>query len=247
MKNLLYFLAIVSSPILLSGCKSDDPEPCPVVKEPYSLSISHLYNGELQLFKTYKSFQGNDMWFTVHKFYVSNVVAVKENGEKSLIADIFLVDYSLDSAANAINGNIEQGNYVAIEFDLGVREDYNASDPAIYENDHPLSYSKDMYWGWATMYKFSEFEGFEVSGNDTNSFLIHTGTQDLYRPGVKIDFNFNVPTGGTESSINLDLYTLLYESGYVFDLYNNGQTHTLDSNKQLAVHFMDNFSQAFSK
>ncbi|MGB0805138.1 MAG: MbnP family protein [Salibacteraceae bacterium] len=246
MKKLLYF-SFLFLIISISSCNTTESEPCPVVKEPFSLAINQKYNSqELMYFENYKSIQGNDMWFTKSKFYLSNVVAVKSNGDKKLIADIVLLDYSLDSAANQISGNIEQGDYVGIEFDLGVREDYNSTDPATFAIDHPLSITKNMYWGWASMYIFAKLEGFEVHNNDTNSFVIHTGTQDLYRPNVKVNFDFVVSTGGSEASIDLDIYDVLYQSNYTFDLYNDGQTHTLD-NLQLAIHYMDNFTNGFSK
>jgi hypothetical protein len=229
----------------LFGCSTTSPEPCPVVKEQVVLNINQNYQSEkLEFYKTYTSLQNNNIWFTKSKFYLSNVVAVKDNGDKNLISPIVLLDYSLDSTALQVSGSIAQGNYVAIEFDLGVREDLNTQDPATYPMDHPLSVANNMYWGWSTQYIFSKLEGFEVAGLDTASFVIHTGTQDLYRPAVNVPVSFIITSGGNETSITLDLYRLLYQSGYTFDLHGDGQSHTVD-NLPLAIHYMDNFTHGF--
>lgn len=246
MKNLVILPLFSLFVFFFTSCKVNNPDPCPVIKEQVVLNIKQNYNSTpVEFYDIHKSLQNNDMWFTKSMFYLSNVVAVKKNGDKNLIADIVLVDYALDSLARQIKGSIAQGEYVAIEFDLGVREDLNSQDPATYPADHPLSVSKDMYWGWSSQYIFTKLEGFEVSGTDTSSFVIHAGTQDLYRPGVNVSVPFIISEGGNEISINLDLYDLLYQSDYIFDLHGDGQTHTLD-NLQLAVHYMDNFTQAFN-
>jgi hypothetical protein len=246
MKITFYTAIIVFISMFTTSCDSDEVEPCPVVKEPVTLNINHLYNGVALKYNTlYKSGQNNDMWFTKNKFYLSNIVAVKADGEKELISEIYLMDYSLDSNAREITGSIEKGDYVAIEFDLGVTEDLNSKDPATYPIDHPLSVANNMYWGWSSQYVFSKIEGFEISGSDTVSFVIHTGTQSLYRPEINVPNTFTMTTGGNSVSINLDMYTLLNQSGYTFDLVANGESHTAD-NLQLAVHYMDNFMYAFN-
>jgi hypothetical protein len=118
-------------------------------------------------------------------------------------------------------------------------------DPATYANDHPLSVMNNMYWNWSTQYIYSKFEGYEILGNDTNSFVIHTGTQPLYRPNIQVQRIFEVIPGGAETSINLDVFSILTHSEYTFDLSKDGQSHTVD-NLPLAINYMDNFTVAFN-
>jgi len=172
-------------------------------------------------------------------------LSISEDGKNQLIQDIALITLDNGQINTAITGKIPKGKYIAISFDLGVREDLNLKDPATYTNDHPLSVMNNMYWGWSTQYIFSKFEGFEVLGNDTNSFVIHTGTQPLYRPNIQVQRIFEVISGGTEESINLDIFSILTNSEYTFDLSKDGQSHTVD-NLPLAIKYMDNFTVGFN-
>ncbi len=247
MKIYIKFAIAILSILCFHSCKDSDPGPCPVIpKEPITLTIDQLYDGqELEFHKIYQSTQSNDFWFTNSKFYLSNIVAVKADGSKKLIADVAFINFVPESKSVTIQGDIEEGSYTAIEFDLGVRQDLNAQDPATYNSDHPLSISKAMYWTWSTQYIFSKTDGYNIVGTDTTTFFIHTGTEDLYRPGISVSRIFTVGTGGTDVSINFDLHTLLNQPDYTFDLVEDGQSHTLD-NLPLAVHYMDNFTHAFN-
>lgn len=228
-----------------SGCNETNPQPEPEVKEYFEITINHLYNGEPLVYNTiYQSAQGNDLWITLKEYYLSNIIAIKPNGTKELISDIVLVEQNTGSSTFSFSGSIPKGDYTGVSFDLGVREDLNSKDPASYANDHPLSVINNMYWGWSTQYIFSKIEGFEVSNNDTVSFVIHTGTQDLYRPGIIINKSFTVPVGGSSLGLDLDIYTIFKGADYTFDLIENGQSHT-DDNVELAAQYMDNFSKAF--
>ncbi len=229
-----------------SGCNETTPPEEPVVKEPISVTVNNLYGGsELSYNQIYKSPQDNDLWITQSKYYLSNVVAVKANGVKELIADIAIINHTLGTEGLTISGNIPKGDYVGIAFDLGVREDLNSKDPSTYDINHPLSVTQNMYWGWSTQYIFSKLEGFEVANSDTSSFVIHTGLQDLYRPNINVARTFRVETGGTDVSVNFDIFSLLKQSDYTFNLTVNGESHTTD-NLPLAIQYMDNFTNAFN-
>ena len=250
MKNSVYISIAILGLVFFNSCKKDEEAPCPdVVKEPIVLNILPFYNGTtLELNQLYQSNHDNPIWFTKKKFYLSNIVAIKQDGSKQLISEISILDFSLSSSALQIQGNIEKGDYTSIQFDLGVREDLNQQDPATYPSSHPLSVTQNMYWGWSTQYVFSKFEGFEVSGTDTVSFVIHTGTQDLYRPEISVPRTFTVASGGGNSiNVNMDLYQVLVQPEYTFNLTDSSQnqSHTTD-NLQLAVHYMDNFTKAFN-
>ena len=238
-------IVIIASLSSFSGCNTTDPEPENIEKRPFTLIINNTYQGnKLVEFTQFKSAQNNTMWFTRLNYYLSNVVAVQTNGSSQLITDITLYDLAIDGDKFRITGEIPIADYNQLKFDLGVREDYNLKDPATYSSSHPLSISNNMYWGWSTQYIFSKLEGFEVDNTDTASFVIHTGTQDLYRPGISVSKNFSVTNSGTEVEIEMDLHTLLYQPDYSFNLTQDGQSHTVD-NLSLAVQFMDNFTNAF--
>ncbi len=246
MKNgITYLIGLIISVNLLFfvGCTEDTPNT--PSNEPITVSVNHFFNGqELILNKIFQGPQGRDMWITKKKYYLSNITAISSSGEKKFIKDIALIDVENPSSLSAIVGEIPAGNYSAISFDLGVREDLNLKDPATYSIEHPLSITNNMYWTWSTQYIFSKLEGHEIYNNDTTSFVIHTGTQSLYRPGIIVARPFTIATGGTEVSINLDIYHILTNPNYTFDLSENGQSHTVD-NLDLVVNYMDNFTTAF--
>ena len=251
MKNLSSATKLIASLVLIaslssfSGCSTTDPEPYNIEKRPITLVINNTYDGnKLEEFKHLQSAQNNTMWFTLLKYYLSNVVAVQNSGSSMLISDITLYDLAIDGDQFRITGEIPIGNYNQIKFDLGVREDYNLKDPATYPSSHPLSITNNMYWGWSTQYIFSKLEGFEIANNDTSSFVIHTGTQDLYRPGIIVSKSFSVTNSGADIEIEMDLKTLLDQTDYTFNLTQDGQSHTVD-NLSLAIQFMDNFTNAF--
>ena len=226
------------------GC-DETVDPIPDNTETIVLTIDHFFKGEpLELNKIYKGPQNRDLWITKKKYYLSNITATTENGESELIKDVALITVGTNEGSMTIVGKIPKGQYLAISFDLGVREDLNLKDPATYNKDHPLSVFNNMYWSWSTQYIFSKIEGHEILNGDTASFVIHTGTQSLYRPNIKVQRVFDVVAGGSDISINLDVFSILSNSEYTFDLSKDGQSHTVD-NLPLAVNYMDNFTVAF--
>lgn len=247
MKTKFAFTLLLVSVLMIQSCDKEEVTTCPEIpKTAITLKVNQLYNGsELEFHKTYTSDLQYDFWFTNSKFYLSNIVGVKSDGTKKLISEIALITFTPGSESVSVTGNIEQGDYTAVEFDLGVRQDLNSKDPSVYSTAHPLSVTNNMYWTWSTQYIFSRVEGFCVQGSDTTSFFIHAGTEDLYRPKVSVSRSFTVSQTEPQIEINLDMHSLLNQEEYVFDLVNDGQSHTMD-NLPLAVHYMDNFSHAFN-
>lgn len=228
-----------------SGCNDTGGDPEPEVREPITVVFNPFYNNTPLVYNDiYKSVQGNDLWITKNQYYLSNIIAVKSDGTKQLIKDIAFIKHGTDISQMSVEGTVPKGDYTSVQFDLGVREDLNLMDPATYDITHPLSVTNNMYWTWSTQYIFSKLEGWEVSGTDTVSFVIHTGTQDLYRPGITVNRDFSVTTGGTEVDVNMDIYSILQTDAYTFDLIADGQSHTVD-NVALVVNYMDNFTTAF--
>lgn len=248
MKVLFQLIITVASSMLLLGFYGCEETVDPVIDntETVEVTIDHFFKGvPLELNKIYQSPQNRDLWITKKKYYLSNITAISQEGKKELIADIALISVGSTNDNLTISGKIPKGKYTAISFDLGVREDLNLTDPATYANDNPLSVTNNMYWNWSTQYIFSKFEGYEILNEDTTSFVIHTGTQSLYRPNIEVQRVFTVETGGGNVSINLDIFSILKNSDYTFDLTNDGQSHTVD-NLPLAVNYMDNFVVAFN-
>lgn len=243
--HLLFFCLAFIGLNSFSGCNNGSDDPAPIVKEQFTLTFKHLYNtNPLEYHTVYQSAQGNPIWFTQKKYYISNVVAIKSDQTKHFIADVLLVHPQEDNYDVSFTSQLPKGDYIKIIFDLGVRQDLNEQDPATYNNDHPLSVMNNMYWTWSTQYIFSRLEGFEVSGNDTINIAYHAGLEELYRPNVEIDMSFMVSHGGGEAIIGVDLFEIFKGDDYTFNFTEDSQTHTMD-NLELAAQYMDNFSNSF--
>ena len=222
--SVLLNIAFVGLSLFVSSCNDPDEVTVPtVVKEPITITIDQLYDGQaLQFYQEYVSSQGNPISFTTNTFYLSNIVAIKSDGTEKLISEIELIEFSPNVNSVTINGIIETGDYTQVEFDLGVRQDLNEQDPATFDQNHPLSVLNDMYWTWSTQYIFAKLEGVEISGNDTMSFFMHSGTEDLYRPDVRVSKTFTQIKGGTNVNVHLDMHTLLNQPDYTFNLTVDG-------------------------
>lgn len=241
MKHLTFFTLLVA--LFCTSCNTTTTAPsC----EPFELQITHTYNNApFYLNDLYTSPQNNQMWFTTKKYYLSNVFAVKEDGTKHLLSEIALINADTNEN-NVIAKNLETGKYKGLEFSLGVDSVLNVQDPTTWTPDHPLNVFNNMYWTWNTMYVFAKLEGFEVSNNDTIPFLIHTGTNNLYRSNIAVDLPFTVNSGSNSTVIlEVDVLSILQQSGYTFNLTQDGQTHTMD-NMPLAIQYMDNFTNALN-
>lgn len=243
----IVFVVLTIGLIGFSSCNDDPTNPEPIVKEPVNLTIKHYYNTvPFKYNEEYMSPQGTKIWFTMKKYYLSNVIAVKSDGKKELIADVVLIHPKEGAYDVTITGSIPKGSYTKIMFDLGVRQDLNEQDPATWDSNHPLSVMNNMYWTWGTQYVFSKLEGFIEGDSAAIPIVYHTGTEDLYRPEVTVPVTFNVETGGGAADIHLDIFNIIHNDDYTFDFKINPTTHTMD-HKDLAVQYMDNFVDAFPK
>lgn len=241
----IIFLGLSLGLAVMSGCNDDPTTPDPITKEPVELTIKHFYNSQpFEYNREYVSPQGTKIWFTMKKYYLSNVIAVKSDGKKELIADVLLIHPKAGGYDVSFTREIPRGSYTSIMFDLGVRQDLNEQDPATWDQDHPLSVMNNMYWTWGTQYVFSKLEGFIEGDSASIPIVYHTGTEDLYRPQVTIPISFEVGSGGGSADISLDIFKIIQGSDYTFDFREDPTTHTMD-NMELAVQYMDNFFDAF--
>lgn len=239
MKKLILFLAAIA--LFTFSCKTDPTNSCGTL----DLQIEHQYNGQpFSLNTQYTSGQGNPIWFTGKRYYLSHIDAVRSDGSKIRLSEIEFVN-TADGDIHSISKTLPTGNYNGFELALGVDSTMNNQDPTVWPNDHPLSVYNGMYWTWGTMYIFSTIEGFEYDGTDSTAFFIHMGTNPLYRPNLMVNQPFSVPESGTTQTIVVDIHTILNQSGYTFNLIDDGRSHTT-SNYELAAQYADNFSAIFN-
>ncbi|MGD1848674.1 MAG: MbnP family protein [Salibacteraceae bacterium] len=264
MKYLKYPLLFALSTFLWVGCDSDDDvneNVCEPTETMGSLrvNIAGMVNGSnLDLGTEYTLSDGNRLRIDRLKYYLSDIRLVRTDGSETMIKDVILVDYDLTPSGNPAIPNwtnefvvdAPTGEYTGIKFDLGVRQDLNESDPATYGSDHPLSAStENMYWSWATMYKFVVLEGkADVgSGSFDESVVFHTGTNNLYRQINTISQAVVISENQqTDFDVSLDIEALFDGPGGQIDLSVSPVSHTgSGASFTLAETFTNNMVVAF--
>lgn len=134
----------------------------------------------------------------------------------------------------------------ALTFAVGVDSLNNAMDPTSFEVGHPLSSANDMYWSWATKYRFLRIDG-RLNGTGTlgtDDILLawHTGKDALYRT-VDLSSALSSPIKpGDHVILEFNLDALI--AG--MSLENESMTHTMVDDYEIAVKLSDNLPSAFS-
>ncbi len=244
------------------ACKKDDPgEDDPGIEpEPKKVVISFdmMLGGEpVNLDQSMVDKNGQWILPTQLKFYVSDLT-LSNNSEQKVLSEIELVDFEPFNAQinnpqweNELAFELESGTFNELKFSLGVRPDLNNSEPTDYENDHPLSVYTNMYWAWATMYRFVilEARGNQEGKSDAAETLVyHIGTNDLYRPGQRFDVDVDMNGEGNDTvHVEIDLEAL-FDPAKGVDFSTNSNTHTVDTEDDYghAVSFMDRFVEVMS-
>jgi hypothetical protein len=249
MKRFLFF-AILGLAFIAADCNREDEEPPVATTGLVTVKVVPVVNGEeLTMAKLYKDNLNHDYWFATLKFYLSNIALQKEDGSTQPLADVAFFDFEPNRQGGELDAteaiSVPAGTYTGVVFDAGVRQDLNSQDPAVFDNSHPLSIKNNMYWTWSTQYIFTKNEGYVIHNNDTSSWFVHTGTAELYQPGIEVDKPaIDIVQGETrEVVLELDL-DLLLSSPNVLDLSVDGQSHTTD-NMALARAYQENFASSF--
>jgi hypothetical protein len=133
----------------------------------------------------------------------------------------------------------------SIKINVGVDENANHADPALYELSHPLTYqSPSMHWGWSSGYLFVVIEGqVDTNGDGTfdNTFTFHLGL-DKYLNTIENNSLSIVLSAGKKAYINLNIdYAKLFTN---INLSTENKTHSF-SNEALADKFFANVPIAF--
>jgi hypothetical protein len=172
-------------------------------------------------------------------FYLSDVQLGDQLLEEVLFCN------AEDSATMNYQWTLDQ-KATALTFAVGVDSLNNAMDPTSFEVGHPLSSANDMYWSWATKYRFLRIDG-RLNGTGTlgtDDILLawHTGKDALYRT-VDLSSALSSPIKpGDHVILEFNLDALI--AG--MSLENESMTHTMVDDYEIAVKLSDNLPSAFS-
>ena len=192
------------------------------------------------------SFGGNDHQVTKLKMYLSNLRLECDCGSQESLSDVVLVDPEND--VMSFSFDVPAKKYTGLSMSLGLPEDLNAQDPATFDASSPLSVQQNMYWTWASRYRFLIYEG-RVDSTQSNNFnhllVYHTGTDALYRELPTLPVDITVTEYGQQViDVSFDVQNVLYNPNDPIDIFLDDATHTMD-NMDLARRITENAVASF--
>ena len=150
----------------------------------------------------YVNSAGNQYSINLLKYFVTNVVLIREDS-----TEFPLKNYDLMDAFNTTNFStieapaVPYGKYTRMRFYMGVDKDRNHSGA----QDGDLDPIHNMIWTWATGYLFMKHEGNFINNNgDTVAMEFHLGT-DAALPSVEIPIDLTMRDGVKRMTIGFDL------------------------------------------
>jgi len=248
MKNYLIAISLCLTLFAISSCNKENGS--------IELVFEVIANNErLDYSNIYTSPSGDEYQVCDLRVYLSDLTITGEDGE-TILSDIELLNFGncqdptdpLSNPSRILVEDLESGDFSAINFGIGVSPDLNGTDPATFENDHPLSINNGMYWSWAAMYRFFVIDGqFDNTGDSqpNEGLAFHIGTDGLYKTkSLSHSFEINKEEN-TVVTISIDLDKAFNSGGDLIDFSTDFDTHTMD-NMPLAVRMSETFPQAFS-
>jgi hypothetical protein len=237
MPKLHWVLLIFSVAILgITACdRTNEPD--------YNLTfkVNPLVNGQaFKLNTDYISPESQRFKYEKFTFYLSKIKLIGIDGSEQQISEVMW--YNLGNP-ETVKIKIPEGEYTALQFSIGLDSTMNASDPSTFSEGHPLSYSQNNYWTWASKYIFAKLEGRSDSNPSgttyESAFSYHLGLDTLYREKT-------VSRNITISNSKVENVALTVEVDKIFegiDIITDKQTHST-SNFELAEQIMNNFIDA---
>lgn len=166
--NILLFIAAL---VAFSACKKDDDMDGTGM---FKVEFEHSFGAdafELNSANFYTTASGEQVKFSMLKYYVSNIVLTKSDGTTWVAPDsYYLIDLSAPASTIIQVGNVPAGDYTSMTFLLGVDSTRNVSGA----QTGALSTANGMFWSWNSGYIFFKAEG-ECPQSGMGNFTYHVG------------------------------------------------------------------------
>lgn len=178
LQSMKFNLLLIGIAVIFTCCKKDKKDPDPVTPPSATtasakVSFKGTVDGANLVYGTkYKTLYGDTFTVNLFKYYITNVVLVKDDGSKYYEpASYHLIDHGSAGAVEFTLNNIPFGTYKSINYMIGVDSLHNVS--GVQDGD--LSPSKGMYWAW-TGYVNLKFEGnSNQAGSIDKTLTFHIG------------------------------------------------------------------------
>jgi hypothetical protein len=172
-KNIILILAVIALFILGSSFK---PKPKPASSSLFFNFKNIVDDKPLKLndsVNTYRNANGDDFYITTFKYYISNIVLTKTNGDEVSMPESYFLINAADSASltQELTG-VPPGKYKGIRFTIGVDSLRNFAGA----QTGCLDPANGMFWTWKSGYIFVKMEGVSSkSASRKNRLVYHIG------------------------------------------------------------------------
>ena len=193
--------------LVLTGCRKDPPTPA-VIGPVLKLTVRPVWNG-LPFNKTqiHLTPSAQRVRPTLVKFFLADFTLVSGGTAHQLFdADLFdVTNGPLTRVLTAPSGEQQE-----LRFGLGLPLALNHRDISTIPPNDPTGNNSGMYWSWATMYRFTLFEGHfdndpNATGEPVDNFSIHTGLDTCYRTrSIPIDLHID-PDDTMRLTLDVDI------------------------------------------
>ena len=221
----------LSTAVLLSGCRKDEPVPGPAApaEAVIRFTVAPMWNGvPFDKNTVYQNISEERIQLQLLKLYLGDVSLFTAGGDSAAIFD---VDYfKLTDGAVSRTYSVAEGTYSDVRVGLGVPAALNGMSSTVWYDYEPLSTVNGMYWSWATMYRFMIFEGrYDTLATNTGTppyqFSIHTGRNECYRLRSFAQ-QVTVAAGDTtDLRLDLDLARFFYSTTDTLYMATESQQH----------------------
>ncbi|MBX7182082.1 MAG: hypothetical protein K1X82_08220 [Bacteroidia bacterium] len=245
MKFTKLYIAIAALSVAFVSCTKDEPN----TKTSQNLMF-HIHTmagaNEVNTLDTFATASNRKLTFSDLRYYISNIVLIKEDGTELPITGKVLL-CGIEKEEQEL-GEVPVGKYKGFKFLLGLDSATNHSDPTTYAAGEPLAMqTPSMHWDWNSGYLFLKAEGrvdttaAGVSAPN-HDFFYHVGMDMLAR---QIDFStsaFEV-TGDAEKMIHMhfDFLTAIQN----LDLTTETLTHSMGPGYPMAEKIANNLQSSF--
>lgn len=250
MKKITQVFILAGIMVFFSSCKDKEPEPDPEVNQPQvQITIEPVY-GSLAL-------TSDQVVFTTVEGY-----AVKLREMKIILTDIRNGSHVLSAAAMYDSGNGNSllkingtsANFGNLDFNVGVEQSLNHSDPAAFPNDHALNivHASDMHWSWNPGYIFFKVELIADTLDDgienfNHVVSFHVGQDTTFRQKQLTNLTWNKVSENLEQlRLKVDIEKLLQNGSSTIDIKTESTTHSSPAQMPLSIKLADNFKAALN-
>ncbi len=220
-RKIILFLTL-SGTLFLAGCKKDE-DPKPVLQGTVYFVFENVIDGQPVQpgGLNYTNDAGNVYSVDLLKYYISNLLFLKDNNDVFAAPNYELIDEG-QSGPHIFAVTLPQGRYVKLRFFMGVDSLRNVSGA----QSGALDPVNGMFWDWNTGYVYFKHEGeFLDSHGDLQPLTYHYGAiEALVTKQSDIDLTVGDAPRIIKITFNLNA---LYRSPNVVD-FNGNNIHSGD-------------------